>query len=96
MWQRSYIECCAELGQWKTLEDLGKSVDDYNLLANVYSKSLMWRELKETILPFALVSFSLSSMEEAAKSYLLERQWSNFVSSASSGRSHHILTIHDF
>lgn len=58
MWQRTYIECCAQLGQWKTLEDLGKHVDDFNLLANVYSKSLMWRELKENILPYALVESS--------------------------------------
>lgn len=57
MWQQSYIECCEQMGQWKALEELGKHVDDYNLLGRVYSHSLMWRELKETILPFALVSF---------------------------------------
>lgn len=56
MWQQSYIQCCEQMGQWKALEELGKHVEDYNLLANVYSHCLMWRELKEHILPFALVS----------------------------------------
>ena len=44
------------MGQWKALEELGKHVDEYDLLANVYSHCLMWRELKERILPVALVS----------------------------------------
>ena len=55
MWQRSYVDCCVQMGQWKALEELGKHVDDFNLLADVYSHCLMWRELKENILPFALV-----------------------------------------
>jgi len=57
MWQRKYMECCNQMGQWKTLVDYGRSVEDYSLLATSYVKTSDWRGLREDILPcIALVS----------------------------------------
>ena len=60
MWQKTYIECCTQMGQWKALEDHGRHVDDYDLLANAHCHLLNWRELRERILPIALVRHLLT------------------------------------
>ena len=51
LWQKQYLNCCAELGQWDVVNEYARDTENYAAYMDVAWKCNDWQGLKEWVLP---------------------------------------------
>ena len=56
LWQNKYLQCCEELNQWDPVQEYARVTEHYGLLMDCLWRAQDWTNLKQDVLPKALVS----------------------------------------